>query len=121
MFNNEYSYLYDPQANVSITLNGQLFLGLCCEKLIEKGYSVVSCNTDGLEILCPRNKRKEVEEFLDQLGEEYKMSWEHKSYRELYYLNINNYIAWINEDNEPKHKGVFVYKKPLGDSVDSLN
>ena len=120
MFNNEYAFLYDPQANVSITLNGQLFLGLCCEKLMENGFSVVSTNTDGAEILCPRNRRNEVEALLDSLGKQYEMTWEHKSYREIYYLNINNYIAWINEDNKPKHKGVFVYKKPLGDSVDEL-
>ena len=120
MFNNEYAFLYDPQANVSITLNGQLFIGLCCEKLIEAGYSVVSSNTDGIEILCKRVDKESVQSILNALAVQYKMNWEYKTYRELYYLNINNYIAWVNEDNEPKHKGVFVYKKPLGDSVDEL-
>lgn len=120
MFNNEYSFLYDPQANVSITLNGQLFIGYCCEKLIEAGYSVVSSNTDGIEILCKRTDKESVQSILNTIAVQYKMNWEYKTYRELYYLNINNYIAWVNEDNEPKHKGVFVYKKPLGDSVDEL-
>jgi hypothetical protein len=120
MFNNEYAFLYDPQANVSITLNGQLFIGYCCEKLIEAGYSVVSSNTDGIEILCKRVDKENVQELLNGIATQYKMNWEYKTYRELYYLNINNYIAWLNEENKPKHKGVFVYNKPLGDSVDEL-
>lgn len=120
MFNNEYAFLYDPQANVSITLNGQLFIGLCCEKLIEAGYSVVSSNTDGIEILCKRVDKESVQSILNTIAVQYKMNWEYNTYRELYYMNINNYIAWLNEENKPKQKGVFVYKKPLGDSVDEL-
>ncbi len=120
MFNNEYSFVYDPQANVSITLNGQLFIGYCIEKLIERGYSVISCNTDGIELICNMSDKQAVIELLDGLGRQYKFDWEYNTYRELYYLNINNYIAWLNEENKPKHKGVFVYKKPLGDSVDEL-
>ena len=68
MFNNEYSFVYDPQANVSITLNGQLFIGYCIEKLIEKGYSVVSCNTDGIELICNMSDKQAVIELLDELG-----------------------------------------------------
>lgn len=120
MFNNEYAFLYDPQANVSITLNGQLFIGYCCEKLIEAGYSVVSTNTDGIEVLVQRDKYEEFKSLVQGIADTYKLKWEYKTYRELYYLNINNYIAWCNEDNKPKHKGVFVYNKPLGDSVDEL-
>jgi len=119
MFNNEYSFVYDPQANVSITLNGQLFIGLCTEKLIELGVTVIAQNTDGVELWCKRSENEQVIQLLNSLAEQYKMEWEYEYYTQISYLNINNYIAQTTE-GKIKQKGVFVYNKPLGDSVDEL-
>ena len=46
--NSEYTPMYDPKMLLSVTLNGQLFLLMFCEKMIEAGIQIDSCNTKTL-------------------------------------------------------------------------
>jgi hypothetical protein len=46
--NSEYTPMYDPKQLLAVTLNGQMFLLMFCEKMIEAGIQVDSCNTKTL-------------------------------------------------------------------------
>lgn len=74
---------------------------------------------DGVELWCKRSENEKVVQMLNSFADQYKMEWEYDYYSQISYMNINNYIA-LTTSNKVKQKGVFVYKKPLGDSVDEL-
>jgi hypothetical protein len=45
---NPYSPLHDPATFLTVTLSGQLLLLDLCERLVEAGVQLLSCNTDGV-------------------------------------------------------------------------
>src|SRR3546814_476101 len=54
-FGSKYSILYAPNFLTQTTLTGQLSILLLIEMLEMNGIHVVSANTDGIVIKCPRN------------------------------------------------------------------
>jgi len=46
--NSAYTPMYDPKQLLAVTLNGQMFLLMFCEKMIEAGIQIDSCNTKTL-------------------------------------------------------------------------
>ena len=53
---NEKHWLYDPLVALRITVNGQLYILMLIEKLVLKGYKVISANTDGIVTIVPKDK-----------------------------------------------------------------
>lgn len=52
-----YSWLYDPQYTLSITINGQLLLTMLAEKFMEiEGLQIIQVNTDGITVKIPKLK-----------------------------------------------------------------
>lgn len=104
-FGSPYSILYSPTLLIQTTITGQLSLLMLIERLEVEGISVVSANTDGIVIKCPRDKVT--------LMEVITMEWEHDTgfeteateYLALYSRDVNNYIA-IKRDGY-KTKGVY--------------
>lgn len=104
-FGSPYSILYSPTLLIQTTITGQLSLLMLIERLEAEGISVVSANTDGIVIKCPRDKVT--------LMEVITMEWEHDTgfeteateYLALYSRDVNNYIA-IKRDGY-KTKGVY--------------
>jgi hypothetical protein len=56
-----WSILYDPKQMVHITITGQLSLLMVIEALELCGIPVVSANTDGIVMACPRDKYDHME------------------------------------------------------------
>lgn len=54
----KYSVLYSPHLLIQVTVTGQLTLLLLIESLELAGIPVVSANTDGLVIKCPKGKNQ---------------------------------------------------------------
>lgn len=108
--NNEYSVFYDSQYTMKITINGQLSLCLLAEKLLTiDGLTIVQVNTDGITVLCPRDKRTEYDNICKEWQEQVKLQLEFAFYDKMYIRDVNNYIA-LYVDGKTKNKGAYEYK-----------
>lgn len=98
-----HSVVYYPEMMIQVTLSGQLALLMLIEALELAGISVVSANTDGIVIKCPRHlidtKAAIVAWWEKQAG----LGLESVPYKAIYSRDVNNYIA--------------LYEKPKGDDV----
>jgi len=102
----ENHWVYDREAMVKVTINGQLFLLMLIEWLTEAGFEVISANTDGVITKIPRD-REEVFDSICRLWEDAtKFSLESTYYKLYIRKDINNYFT-IKEDNTLKVKGSF--------------
>lgn len=105
-FGSKWSKLYSPDLLIQTTITGQLALLMFIEALELEGIPVVSANTDGVVIKCPK-ARVPMMEFVA-------WEWEHATgftteatyYRGLYSRDVNNYIA-IKPDGGFKLKGAY--------------
>lgn len=103
---NKYSTLYSPENMLRVTLTGQLSLLMLIEALERYGIPVVSANTDGVVIKCPRPKKKALDLIVQKWEERTGLDTEETLYTALYSRDVNNYIA-VKEDGEAKAKGVY--------------
>lgn len=123
-FGSKYSILYAPNFLTQTTLTGQLSILLLIEMLEMAGIHVVSANTDGIVIKCPRNGVH----LLDQVVAEWERITQYKTeetrYLSLYSRDVNNYIAvkqkfdkatnkWLEVPDGIKSKGA--YANPWND------
>lgn len=102
----KYSIFYEPEMGIYVTLTGQLSLLMLIEMLELSGIHVVSANTDGIVIRCPRDRSflrdKIIKWWMSVTG----LVMEDKFYRSLHMRDVNNYIA-ITRGGEAKRKGIF--------------
>ena len=57
-FGSPYSVLYSPDLLVQVTVTGQLSLLMLIQWMESQGISVVSANTDGVVVKCPKSKEE---------------------------------------------------------------
>lgn len=119
LIDNEYSWLYAPEQALGLRLTGQLQLCSMMELLILNGFSIISANTDGIEVLVETSKLPLYNNLLEQHAKQYNLIWETDEYKFIYYSNVNNYIALTNS-GKIKCKGEYVYEKVLDGSNDVL-
>ena len=93
--NDKYSFLYDPQFTMQITINGQLSLLMLYEMIMDKipGSIPLMQNTDGLETLIPKKYKEKYLEICKEWEDITSLNLEHDSYRQLILADVNNYIA----------------------------
>jgi len=103
---NRYSILYAPDLLIQVTLTGQLSLLMLIEMIEYAGIHVVSANTDGIVIKCPR----QGQDVLAGVVKEWEMmtgfQTEEAIYRALFSRDVNNYMA-IKQDGTTKCKGAY--------------
>lgn len=112
--------MYDPKMLLSVTLNGQMYLLMFCEMMINIGVKIDSCNTDGVTCIIP----KSLENLYEQKCKEWElltlMELEAEDYKKIIRGNINNYLG-IKVNGEIKEKGIWFLTNPdLGLSTDAL-
>jgi len=100
-----YSKLYSPDLMLQVTLTGQLMLLMLIEEVTKEGYQVVSANTDGIELVCAKDRREELENIVFEWELETGMIMEEGEYVALYARDVNNYVAVY--DDHVKAKGVY--------------
>ena len=100
-----YSKLYAPELLLQVTITGQLMLLMLIERLERAGMAVKSSNTDGVEIICPKDKQTVLELIVFDWELETGMEMEHGTYKGLYARDVNNYVAVY--DGYAKAKGVY--------------
>ena len=112
----KYSILYAPDLLMQVTITGQLSLLLLIERMELAGIPVVSANTDGIVIKCP----KALEQTMDAIVAQWEIDTEFKTEEQPYYglfsRDVNNYLAikdpstWkpsFTTDDKVKTKGIF--------------
>jgi hypothetical protein len=103
---NLWSIMYSPKSMFHVTIGGQLFLLMLIEALEMSGITVVSANTDGVMVKCPRPLLATLNQITKWWEYETGFQTESKNYRSIFSRDINNYIA-IDEKGEVKRKGAY--------------
>ncbi len=100
-------WMYDPQLTMFVTITGQLALLMLAEQIGEIGIKVVSCNTDGILLLYPKEKREELLTVLERWQKQTEYELESASYKKYVQTSVNDYLA-IKTDGSIKKKGDFL-------------
>lgn len=101
-----WSALYSPDLLIQTTVTGQLALLMLIEMLEAAGVPVVSANTDGVVMACPKHLQPAMDATVGHWEYLTGFDTEDTHYRALYSRDVNNYIA-IKPDGSWKAKGVF--------------
>ena len=120
LLDSQHSWLYYPEGAMKLRLLGQIQLLILIEKASLAGYQVVSANTDGIEVLIPKNKFEHYLSVVKQVQDKFDIEFEHEQYRSIHYSNVNNYIAVMMDGSTKKKGSTFLTKPELGDSNDFL-
>lgn len=135
----KYSILYSPDLLMQTTLTGQLALLMLIECLELRGIQVISANTDGVVIRCPKMRMQELEFYIKAWEQQTGFITEDTRYSAYYARDVNSYIAvkqkfdkqtkaWLKEVDGAKMKGAYaptgLQKNPTNricvDAVESL-
>lgn len=111
--NDKYSFLRDRQYTVTICINGQLLLSMLFEKIILEipDSKLLMCNTDGFEVLIPREYQNKYNQICKEWEELTKLELEFVDYSKMIISDVNNYIAVYQDiTKEPKCKGRYEFK-----------
>ena len=112
-YQNEYSWLYSPFAVMQIRMNGQLLLLKLAEMLIAIGCRVIQYNTDGLFLICKKDKKEEYDKIIKEFEQFSRLTMETEEFKGLYQLAINDYFA-VTKNGTIKEKGCFITSTKLG-------
>lgn len=110
---NSYSWAYDPQAAMGITINGQLFLTMLAERFIDNGIKVSSINTDGITCLLKRDQQDLYYKICKDWEKLTQLELEYVEYSKIFRRNVNTYFAQLS-NGKVKEKGEFLCEPVLG-------
>lgn len=105
-FGSPYSALYSPTLLIQTTITGQLALLMMIESLELAGIPVISANTDGIVIKCPRDKYTLMDVIFMQWEEVTGFATEETRYTAIHSRDVNNYIA-LKDGGGFKLKGAY--------------
>tara|TARA_R110002074_G_scaffold305818_4_gene476922 strand:- start:1983 stop:3971 length:1989 start_codon:yes stop_codon:yes gene_type:complete len=110
--NDKFSFLYDPQFTMQITINGQLSLMMLYEMIMENipGSIPIMQNTDGIETMIPKNKKDDYLKICKEWEEITSLNLEHDQYQKIVLADVNSYIA-VNAYKEVEKEQYFKLKK----------
>lgn len=101
-----WSIFYSPNLLIHVTVGGQLFLLMLIERIELAGIKVISANTDGIVIKCPKARYDDLMEIVKWWEDATGFETEETRYRLLASRDVNNYVA-IKTDGKHKGKGAF--------------
>ncbi len=118
----KYSVLYSPDLLIQVTITGQLSLLMLIERIEIRGIQVVSANTDGVVIKCPKARRPELEGIIKQWEIDTGFTTEETEYSAYYARDVNNYIAVKTPDKDGKIgvKSKGAYNNPWNDPKQAI-
>ena len=117
---NEHNFCYSPFSVLKIRVNGQLLLLMLAEKLVEIGCKIIQANTDGLFLICKKNKYEEYQKVCKEWEKLTKLELEEDRFEAMYQYAINDYIAVKEGYHKTKDKkliktkGMFITEVLLG-------
>jgi hypothetical protein len=101
-----FSIFYAPEFGIAVTIGGQLSLLMLIERLELAGITVISANTDGVELSIPFGREWIADNIIEWWQQVTRLTLETKPYLALYSRDVNNYIS-LQFDGSVKRKGVF--------------
>lgn len=101
-----YSILFAPSMLIQTTVTGQLSLLMLIEWHELYGIPVVSANTDGIVIKCPRHLVHVSEALIAEWQRRTGLEMETVEYKMVASRDVNNYVA-VKSDGEVKRKGEY--------------
>lgn len=101
-----YSVLFAPEMLIQTTLTGQLSLLMLIEWHELYGVPVISANTDGIVVNCPRDKLHISEALIAEWEKRTGLEMEWDDYVAIYARDVNNYFA-IKTPDDVKRKGEY--------------
>lgn len=109
--NSPFSFLYDPQYTMAITINGQLLLCMLGEWLMQvPEISFIQANTDGITFRAPAAYDDLIYQICKTWEQFTCLRLEYAFYQAMYIRDVNNYIAHTVTD-KVKSKGAYVHKE----------
>lgn len=106
-----FSIFYAPSELIQVTITGQLALLMLIERLELSGISVISANTDGIVLKCPRAHEWLADTIIAEWERITSFETERTDYTAVYSRDVNSYIA-VSPDGTVKRKGVFAEPLP---------
>ena len=106
---NKWSIFYSPDLLIQVTISGQLSLLMLIEMMEWTGIPVISANTDGIVMRCPRDKKADYLRVIDEWERITDFVTEETRYASLHSRDVNNYIAITNK-GDIKAKGAYTNK-----------
>lgn len=101
-----YSILFAPEMLIQTTITGQLCLLMLIEWHEAYGIPVVSANTDGIVIKCPKDKVAVSDALIAEWQTRTGLEMETVEYKSIYSRDVNNYLA-VKSDGSVKRKGEY--------------
>ena len=99
-----FSVLFAPELLITVTLTGQLALLMLIERLERAGIPVVSGNTDGIVVRCPKHMLEKKNQIIASWERDTSFGTEVTEYRAIYAASVNNYFA-LKQGGGVKRKG----------------
>ena len=102
-----WSILFAPEMLIQTTVTGQLSLLMLIEWHEMQEISIVSANTDGIIIKCPRSKLAVSDSIIKYWEQQTGLQMEKTEYAAIYSRDINNYFAVKADGSGVKRKGEY--------------
>lgn len=102
----KWSTLYSPDLMIQVTITGQLALLMLIEAIEAADIQVVSGNTDGIVIKCPKSMIDRLNEIIRWWEKTTGFETEETQYLAVYSRDVNNYVA-LKPDGKVKLKGAY--------------
>lgn len=103
--NSKFSFLYDPQYTLTVTINGQLMLAMLAEWLMTvPTLSIIQVNTDGITYFINEQYIPDAKHIEQQWQDYTKLVLEDVHYNRMWIADVNTYIA-EDMDGNLKQKG----------------
>jgi hypothetical protein len=100
------SILFAPEMLIQTTITGQLAILMLIEWLEIAGIPVISANTDGIVIHCPRSRVALSEQIIKHWEQVTGLDMEASEYAAIYSRDVNNYFA-VKMNGDVKRKGKY--------------
>lgn len=116
--NEDNSFVFDPKAMLTVTINGQLMLCMLAEMIIEntKNTTIIQANTDGITVRVHKSEYDKVKELSEKWQDKTGLQLDEAYYDFMAINDVNNYLAKYSSDprNEKpssmKVKGAYLNK-----------
>lgn len=110
--NSIYSVLYDPEYSLRTVINGQLFLLMLWDMLVQTlpTIELIQANTDGISFVIYEDDREECQDVLSQWEKLTKMELETTEYESMFIRDVNNYVA-KDINGKTKAKGAYNWQE----------
>lgn len=108
-----FSVLWAPEMLIQTTVSGQLSILMLIEWLEHYGIPVVSANTDGIVVKCPRHLIATSDWLIAEWEKRTGLTMETDDYVALYARDVNNYFA-IKTPDDIKRKGEYAKASLIG-------